>query len=613
MPFLKNFIPIVLSLLVMLFISIFWHKISLPYENINDIIGEYSKKNHHQFNDTLRFIIFIFFTLLVYLISFLTLNKDKVKSINDIIFEKQIDITKTKNHLEKNIYLLIFVLIIIFNFCSSNLPDYNLDIFHEGQLLSGAINYSLKDKLWTGSYINTGLFYDILNTKIAWYIFGNESIGSYRIFNLLLNHIFVFLVILFAYSISKIFNLSKNKEIIFFITLSLFCIFFYNITYLHFPNYRDLFSIIFLICLINTQIKNKFYLLNYFLIGSLSILSLLWSLDRGIFLNATIFFFIIVLLLRKKLFEILIIILGIISLWLLFLLIVGLSEFNEFFSNSINILRYNELWNGIIHPQPFSDEKNSTRATKVLIIFVLNGIILINYLIKRNNDLNINSKIFLVITFVLSIFYYKVGLSRSDGGHIVIGSSISTILFIILLTYKLVRMNLKKFLLDIIFEKKFYLINSLLILMIFTFYQNSKAHSWQNFLSFKSRINNFIALNDNFFLKSNYLKFINQMKIITKDSYCIQNLNYDPTIYYILKKESCTKYYLTFNIATKIDQIKFIEEMEHSKPKIFIVDSNEKKYSFSAFLRFPLIRGYLDEKYQSYKNISENKILKRKN
>jgi hypothetical protein len=174
-------------------------------------------------------------------------------------------------------------------------------------------------------------------------------------------------------------------------------------------------------------------------------------------------------------------------------------------------------------------------------------------------------------------------------------------------------MNLKKFLLDIIFEKKFYLINSLLILMIFTFYQNSKAHSWQNFLSFKSRINNFIALNDNFFLKSNYLKFINQMKIITKDSYCIQNLNYDPTIYYILKKESCTKYYLTFNIATKIDQIKFIEEMEHSKPKIFIVDSNEKKYSFSAFLRFPLIRGYLDEKYQSYKNISENKILKRKN
>ena len=73
------------------------------------------------------------------------------------------------------------------------------------------------------------------------------------------------------------------------------------------------------------------------------------------------------MLLRKKLFEILIIILGIISLWLLFLLIVGLSEFNEFFSNSINILRYNELWNGIIHPQPFSDEKNSTRATKVLI------------------------------------------------------------------------------------------------------------------------------------------------------------------------------------------------------------------------------------------------------
>ena len=41
-------------------IVILWDKISLPYSNKQEVIGIYSENNHHQFNDTLRFIIFIF-------------------------------------------------------------------------------------------------------------------------------------------------------------------------------------------------------------------------------------------------------------------------------------------------------------------------------------------------------------------------------------------------------------------------------------------------------------------------------------------------------------------------------------------------------------------------
>ena len=494
-------------------------------------------------------------------------------------------------------------------FFSLDLPQYKLDVFHEGQLLSGALNYSLKDKLWIGSYLNTGLFYDILNTKIAWFIFNNDSIGSYRLFQLILNYIFYFIIILFGFSVSRIFNLNKNKENFFFIILSSFFLFFYIISYSNFPNYRDIFSIIFLICLVNALLKDDKQFLNYFVIGTLSILSLLWSLDRGLFLNATLIPLIFILILKKKVFEILLLIFGIIVSWVLFFLFVGFDEFNAFLNNSLNILNYNELWNGLIHPQPFSDEKNSTRATKALIIILLNGIIITKYFFDRTNSLSVNTKILLLIFYILGFFYYKIGLSRSDGGHIVIGSSINYILFVIILLNSLLKIDYSKYNLNFVFKKKFVI--SYIFLIIFVFYNNNetKSNTFKNFFTFGSRINNFISMKDDLFLENDYLNFINQMKLITYDSKCIQNFNYDPSIFYLLKKESCTKYYYTFIMASQKDQKNFIYELETTKPEILLTNLSPLIYEFPPELRFPIINNFLKENYDNFKVIKNYKIL----
>ena len=62
--FLSSFVSISISISL---IVILWDKISLPYSNKYEVVGVYSENNHHQFNDTLRFIIFISLPLLVYL------------------------------------------------------------------------------------------------------------------------------------------------------------------------------------------------------------------------------------------------------------------------------------------------------------------------------------------------------------------------------------------------------------------------------------------------------------------------------------------------------------------------------------------------------------------
>ena len=110
------------------------------------------------------------------------------------------------------------------------------------------MNYNLKGKFWVGSYLNTGLFYDILNTKFAWYLFDKENISSFRYFNQILNYLFYLLIIIFTYNVSKIFDLEKNQNSFFFITVTSFCLYFYAVSYPNFPNYRDFFSILFLYC-----------------------------------------------------------------------------------------------------------------------------------------------------------------------------------------------------------------------------------------------------------------------------------------------------------------------------------------------------------------------------
>ena len=216
----KDYLPLIVSLFFIIIVSFLWEYISLPYKNNHNIVGNYSRSSHHQLNDTLRFVIFILIPLTSYLLTFYLIDKNNILSLKQVI--KQSNFQQDKIH-EKNSFLslvtLIFFLVIFYHFLLIDFPDYKLDIFHEGQLLTGAMNYNLKNVLWTGSYLNTGLFYDILNTKFAWVLFEKENISAYRFFQQILNYLFYFFIILFVLNISKIFYLEKNKQNFFFISV----------------------------------------------------------------------------------------------------------------------------------------------------------------------------------------------------------------------------------------------------------------------------------------------------------------------------------------------------------------------------------------------------------
>lgn len=607
---LKEYLPLIVSLILIFILSLFWENISLPYYENNEIVGDYSNNNHHQFNDTLRFVLLILIPLFLYLLTFILVDKENVLTIKQIF--KQNEITKSVIKKDKTvIYFLIlfFFSIILIHFLLVGFPDNKVDIFHEGQLLTGAMNYNLKNKYWIGSYLNTGLFYDILNTKFAWYLFDKENISAYRYFHQILNYLFYVLLIFFTYNVSKIFNLDKNQNNFFFITVTSFCLFFYIISHPNAPNYRDFFSILFLILLSKAFTSENRPKLNFFIIGNLSILSLLWSLDRGVFLNATLIVICFLFIFQKKFLEILYLFLGVVFAWIIFLLIIGPSEFTAFVNNSLNILKLNEMWNGIIHPTPFSDQKNATRATRALIIIFLNGAMIIRNIFDKRSKFNVQSKNFIIIYYVLAFFCYKIGLSRSDGGHIAIGSSLNLILFIFFMIYELIKLDFKKLNLLSKFSNKLCGVYIFLIITLFSLTSDIKINNLKSIFDYKNKLTNFINLEDEFYFNAKYFEFYKKLQIVTINDKCVQNFNYDPTIYYLLKKPSCTKFYKVWSVASENDQKSFVKELKKSKSDKLIIDTFNSKSVYDPSRRFKIINKYIAENYKTYADINNFRVL----
>ena len=595
----KKIIPLIILIITVVVNTIFWEKILIPYDASSEIVGFYSVNNYNSQNDTIRFIIFIFLPLVFYCFAYLFINKLKIRFLFDQLCIKENKQIKYKSEI-KLFLIILFLAIIIF--LSRNLPLYKLDIFHEGQLLSGSLNLFLKNEIWQGSYLNTGFFHDQLNATIAFNIFSIKSVGAYRVFQIILEFISVPFILLLCLSIVKNFEFDRINKKIFIMLLSI--IGFYLLMNGSF-NYRHIPIFVFLFLLneffLNTN--NKFTL---FFLGVLSFSSFLWSVDVAAYINLLLLIFILFLLINLKIKKINFIILGYLFSLITIFLLVGKSEFEMFIENTISIYKHHEMLNGIIHPSPFSDVKNSSRATKVLVLFLLNGVFIFHKVTNKSKT-NHNFKIFIIFFYLISIFNYKTGLSRSDGGHIQTGASFNLFLFLILCLEYFLRFIFKK---DI-FKKKKYLF-SVIFLILFTakniFFTNN--NSLKNIKEFKANIKELVNKNDNFFLNDQYIALKDTLIKLTIDQQCFQTFNYEPSIYYLINKKSCTKYYNLWSLGSNYDQQKFIAEIKSHNPKYILINGLYENWSvLPPKDRFPIIYNYISQNYKQYLKIGNHDIL----
>ena len=71
----RKLIPLSLSIIILITISLLWDHIKLPYNNENLLVGEHYFKKFNPQNDTIRFLLFISLPSITYLVSYFFINK----------------------------------------------------------------------------------------------------------------------------------------------------------------------------------------------------------------------------------------------------------------------------------------------------------------------------------------------------------------------------------------------------------------------------------------------------------------------------------------------------------------------------------------------------------
>ncbi len=592
-PIKKNLFIFSLVLFSIIISTFIWKKLHIPYNS--DIIGEYSLKNYSSLNDIIKYLSFILLPLFTFLLAKILI--EKINLINQLENLKIKNIIEKKNDNYKN-FIFLLILFIILEFISIGFPVEKLDIFHSGQKLYPSFKYDLDHNLWSDIYIISGTFIEIFSTKIAWDLFSIKTIGASRFADLFLVLLTKIILIFLTYEISKSINYNKSLKLFLFLILSLFSLYLldYNLNSADLISARDL-PILLSLYLFFSLINNSFNKsIISFCIGIIAVLIFIWGLDRAIVNTALISFILIILALNKFLKELIIICFSML-LSLIFLIFYFDNEFNFFIENSFLILKEMTNIHGLIHPLPFSNEPNASRATKTLLLILLSMLISFNILISNNSKIHNNLKIILFSISLLSFFTYIYAIGRSDGGHI--RQAFGFPIFFIFIYLFIILLNLiNKFVLskNILTNKSN--LFSMILILIFVININ---FNFSNMTSFKNRLNNYLEKDDLFYLTESDAEFISEARLIVNDFNCIQLYTNDSALLYLLKKQSCSKYYWPWSYGSEQTQKQIINKLENNE--IIITNGISDNWGVPFEKKFIILDPYIKENFS-------NKIIK---
>ncbi len=571
-----------------------WDKIYLSPDKYLFLFEAVETKNYHPQTDTLRFVFYILISLVPFYILASYFCKNKFFTIKEIInikFKSKLKIIDKLDSFHLLFYFIIFG--IFFDFLKINFDDFfnGFDIYHEGLRLTPSINFIFTGEFWSSSFVERGLFGNFYPV-ILWTIFENNSIGLSRLSSLILLLTNKLLLVLLAKQITTYLNFEKFEKLFYFLLLSLIFLSFvdyYDTS--HFSTRYPLYILFFNTFFISINNSNKINISNIFL-GIFSILSILWWLDVGIFINFLIFLILLFYFLRKDFAKVNSILIGVFFGWIAFLIISPQNELSEFISNTLSIFSSIEIINQLPYPSPLFGENG--RATKTLIYFTLAGVLAIFFCFTKENKTSNQLRIFYIFLYIASLISFKYGLVRSDSLHIQMSTGLLlVVLSSLILFYFFIFLNYFKF--NIILSK-IKNINFLIIILIIFFQFN--LYQLNKIKEFPDKISNLIYAEDEAFLFdsiSGYNNLIKYYKEITYNDNCIQIFTDEIALPYLLKKKSCTKFNTMIIASPEKSQNEFIKELDINKPEIILY--NSEMFDIGYVKNLNLVNDYIKNNY----------------
>ena len=592
---------------------LFWNKIALPFHNLWGVIGPLEAIKYNPANNIIRFIVFILFPILILSVTYLF----NISGFRQICFDIDKYPKKDTNNDQNNLQLvkkvIFFLLLIVFTLLIAiNTPTYHsskgLDTFHDGEYL-GTSMYSVKGGVpYKDFFVDHGIFQDYLSPIIAFNLFG-KSIGSARTFNSIIK--------LLAY-----------------ISLSLFLLLLYHGNYLYsfgtlailsslptlilprdVTTFAFLITVILLYAFINSNFHKAdskiFFFINY-LFSFIPLASFSYSVDRGFYLFGAYLIISPILyftFFRRSAFHINYLVssfLGLLSaIILLGLLLHG--NFSEFFSITFLIMpKTKELREGFIYPIFRVEFLISCILIAANIYFVSFNFIKEFHTNSGKAVMSIKKFIehnFIEICLLLvSIFFFRTALGRSDCEHIVTSISITYILSIYLMFkyYFHPAFHGNGFIKDL-----FKYLLTFVVMLIFAFDIYRVYH-------YNLIIDNFpFQKRDSMFIWNNHWATISFLRNNLGDKEDFITMTSEAIWYYYTDKPCPIRFPIVWLAGPYFYQNEIVEELRMKRVKFIIYKNNHWANTIDGInneTRLPIVVDYIKRNYVLLKNIDDNEI-----
>ena len=251
-----------------------------------------------------------------------------------------------------------------------------LDYFHTGTFLTPANNFFHTKRLWLSSYIDYGLFANFFPV-ILWKLFNIQTIGLTKLLPLFLLFFNKILLVFLSKEVSKNLLFSEKVKLSYFIILSILSVSLVSYEDLYISKFspRSLLFLSFFLIFFNSLYKFDRFSFSNFVLGLFSIISLLWYIDIGAYINVLLLLILIYFFMRYEFKKCISILVGIALGWTIFIFIIPDYELKEFLSNTLLIYSTFDYIAGLIYPTPFLS--GDIRSTNALIFIIMSGILVI--------------------------------------------------------------------------------------------------------------------------------------------------------------------------------------------------------------------------------------------
>jgi hypothetical protein len=595
----------------------------LPFSNPWRVTGILTQKEYNPANNIIKFITIITLPSLVLATSFFLLKSKKELSTQEKKLAKansegfSIGSTMGKKK-------LFFLSIIIISVVALNIPTYHsnrksVDSFHEGESLGTAISYLANKVPYKETIFVHGIFQDPLRSVIAFNLFG-KSIGSVRTLESIvkiLSFILLFILLL------KLFRQNYLYAYITFLILMFGSILISFNYFRDFPELllilpRDVTTFLFIILFLSLRqiVINdrtfsivKFALI-VFLFSFVPLASFSYSIDRGYYLTATFLTISPVMLFfsAKKGFAKYFLLsssLGLVSAAVLLFYLLN-WDFSAFFEFVFLIMpKYKELMDG--KEYQFYNIKflfpvaiialNTYWVTYHLLKEVFKGDNILSSLLQY-----FKAYVIEICLLVMSIFFFRSALGRSDLEHV----QYSSVLSYVLLTYIFIKYYLHVFLQENKRWEKVLIIFTIISVSLLTtagFYRIYKHDLLEKNFPYN--------IDDSHFIPDQYKNTITFIKSSLGEKDTFFTMTSEAIWYYYINKPCPSKFPVVWFAMPYFYQEQTIRDLKDNNVKIILYKNNNWSNTIDGFTsqeRLPIIDSYIKEFYSFFKIIDGNEL-----